>query len=143
MKENCSTQIYKVDKTEKVNLDLLNEHIVSLANKVRGKMVYLRKKYQNGFHTSDIIPPYCRKEYSIMENIDNIFTSFNNTMATGLFLESEYIKMFESQRALSSIIESEKSLIFEFLAENGLIEKFNAFTASKKKSTVKVLHSED
>jgi len=62
-----------------------------------------------------------------------VFATLNNTISAALFCESEYIKIHRDFETLSSIVQSEKFLIFDFLAENGLSGKFNAYVKSKKK----------
>ena len=132
--QNSAEQTSLVHDTDKGNagmsLERVNEYLVK-----RSKVIceYVRKS-RRGFHTSDILPPICCIDRTLHENIENVLACFSNTLAAALYSESQYIKIHKDFEALSSIVESEKYLIFDFLSENGLSGKFNEFVSRSKTS---------
>jgi hypothetical protein len=105
-----------------------NEYLVQRAGVI---CEYVRKN-RSGCYTSDILPPICSDRWNIHKNIDNVLACFSSTLAAALSAESKYIKIHKDFEALSSFVESEKFLIFDFLSENGLSGKFNEFVNLKK-----------
>ncbi|MDH6356971.1 hypothetical protein [Parabacteroides sp. PF5-9] len=114
--------------SSKISIEELNELLVKRA---KALSEYVRTKRQ-GFHTSDILSPMCYNEYSIFQNIDSLLSCYGSTLAAALFCEKEYVKIHANFEALSSIVQSEKLLIFDFLSENGLADKFNEYVKSKE-----------
>ena len=138
---NGETHIVKTNGvTDKsgMTLEQLNEYIVKRAAVIRGKMRNERMKFWPGGmpHTTDIIPPYCHSNVSLHKNIENLMASYNNTVLAALFCEHQSIKTFNEFRALSNVVDGERSLIFEFLSENDLLGKFNEFVILKKAAKV-------
>ena len=116
-----------------MSLKQLNEYIVNRSAVIRE---YVREKW-TGFHTSDIMPPICHADAPLNKNIDSVLASFSSTLAAALFSEKQYIKIHKDFEILSSIVESEQTLIFGFLSKNGLSEKFNEFVNLNKKNLTK------
>lgn len=77
------------------------------------------------------MPPICYDKYTLVENINNVLACFSNTLGAALFSESECIKALNNFETLSRIVDSEKYLIFDFLSENGLAERFNEYVNEK------------
>ena len=132
---NSSGQSALVHETDKVNsgemsLKQLNEYLVSSSREI----CELARKSRTGGHTSDILPPICYINNTLYENISNVLACFSNTLAAALFSESQYIKIHKDFEALSSIVETEKYLIFDFLSENDLTEKFIEFVNNEKQT---------
>ena len=96
----------------------------------------MREK-RTGFHTSGILPPICYADAPLNKNIDSVLASFSSTLAAAFFCETQYIKTHRDFEALSSIVESEQTLIFDFLSKNGLMENFNEFVKLNKKNLKK------
>ena len=115
-----------------MSLNQLNEYIVNRSAVIRE---CVREK-RTGFHTSDIIPPICHIDAPLGKNIESVLSCFSNTLAAALFSESQYIKIHKDFETLSSIVESEQTLIFDFLSKNGLMEKFNEFVNLNKKNRI-------
>ena len=115
-------------------LQLINEHLVERANIMRENTRLERLKYKKeGIpHTTDIISPYCDINSTLGKNIDNLLACYSNTLSAALFSEHEYIKKLEELEALKSIVGDEKSLFFDFLIKNGLVEKFDEFEIKHK-----------
>jgi hypothetical protein len=90
------------------------------------------RKSRRGLHTSDILPPICHGGWTLHDNIKNVLACFSNTLAAALSSEARYIQTHKDFEALSSIVEAEKFLIFDFLNENGLTGKFNEFVNRQK-----------
>jgi hypothetical protein len=111
----------------------LNEYLVKRSAVICEKVRKERMKYRTGGipHTTDIIPPYCSIGAPLNKNIENVMACFNNTLMAALFCEHQHIKIFNDFEALSSVVEGEKNLIFEFLSENSLVGKFNEFVILK------------
>ena len=132
MNKQTTVQTKLIHDTDKDNaamsLEQLNEYLVKRSAVI---CEYARKKRQVGY-TSDIIPPICYIDVPLQKNIDNVLACFSNTLAAALSSETRYIQALQSFEALSNIVESEKYLIFDFLSENGLAEKFNEYVKSKK-----------
>jgi len=120
-----------VHDTDEVSAGQFNKYLIAWSEVVCKRTNELKKKYNNGFHATDITPPGCYPGMSLNENIDSLFAGYNNTIVAALFCESEYIKTHRNFEALSSIVEIEKTLIFDFLSENGLTEKFNNYVLKK------------
>lgn len=106
-----------------LTLEALNERLVKKAVVL---CEYVREK-RTGCHSSDIMPPICYAGATLSQNIDSVLTCFGYTLASALFSESQYIKIFRDFEALSKTVDSEKYLIFDFLSKNNLTEKFNTF----------------
>jgi len=121
------------DNLDEMSLEQLNEYIVNRSAVMRE---YVKKK-RTGFYASDMIPPICHIDVPLKGNIENVLACFSNTLAAALFSESQYIKIHKDFETLSSIVESEQCLIFDFLSKNGLMEKFNKFVNLNKKSPKK------
>lgn len=119
---------YLHQMSDKISIEELNELLVERTKTLRE---YVRVKRQSS-NTSDILPPMCYNEYSISQNIDSLLSCYGSTLAAALFCEKEYIKMHADFEDLSSIVQSEKLLIFDFLSENGLADKFNEYVKSKE-----------
>ena len=114
--------------SEVMNIGQLNEYLCSRSAVI---CEYVRKK-RRGFHTSGIFPPICFNGTTLQENIDNVLECFKRTLSAALSSEARYIQALENFEALSSIVETEKYLIFDFLSENGLAGKFNEFVKLQK-----------
>jgi hypothetical protein len=71
------------------------------------------------------------KENTLNQNIDSVLACFSNTLSAALFFESDNLKLLKNFECLSSIVESEKYLIFDFFTENVLAEKFNEYVKNK------------
>jgi hypothetical protein len=110
-----------------MSFEQLNEYLIGRSGEI---CEYVRKR-REGCHTSDIIPPLCYKENTLNQNIDSVLACFSNTLSAALFFESDNLKLLKNFKCLSSIVESEKYLIFGFLTENGLTEKFNEYVKNK------------
>ena len=114
----------------RMSLKQLNEYIVNRSAVI---CEYVREK-RAGSHASGILPPICYADAPLNKNIDSVLACFSSTLAAALFSESQYIKIHKDFEALSSIVDSERYLIFDFLSKNGLIEKFNEFVNLNKKN---------
>ena len=57
---------------------------------------------------------------------------YNNTLMAGLFYETEVVRLQTKLGALRSVVNDEKSLIVEFLHENGLTAKFYEYSIERK-----------
>ena len=133
-----TTLIHDTDKSDAgMSIEHVNEYIVKKANEI--KAYTAEKRLKDYIFFTDILPPYCHTEWTIKDNIDGAFVAYHNAMSAALMCESEYIKRFMDFESLKNIVDNEKSLIFDFLRENGLDEKFNDYVNSKKKK-IKVLH---
>ena len=118
----------QITDSKEMNIEQINEYLVNRSDVIRE---YARKKRQV-VHTSDILPPICYIDVPLQKNIDNVLACFSSTLAAALCSEAKYIKIHKDLEALCSIVESEKYLIFDFLSENGLTDKFNEYVKSKK-----------
>ena len=110
----------------------LNKHLVSRAKEICD---YTRER-RTGGHTSDILPPICYIEHSLYDNINNVLNCFSHTLAAALHSEAQYIATNKSLEDLGRIVDTEKRLIFDFLSENNLIEKFKEWAGFKKRDHV-------
>lgn len=124
------TKTVLLPSVNKMNPDQLNHYLIKRANVI---CEYVRKK-RTEFHTSDIMPPICQPNNSLQKNIDSVLACFGQTLAAALFSESQYIKILNDFEILSGTVESEKYLIFDFLNENGLGERFNDYIKDKTKN---------
>ena len=132
VKQPGDAQVALIQATGKSNagmsLEQLNECLVKRSAVIRE---YVRTNRQ-GFYTSDIVPPLCYIDRPLHSNIDNVLACFSHTLAAALSNERRTLEMTKNFEALSSIIEGEKRLIFDFLSENGLTGKFNDFVFRQK-----------
>ena len=111
--------------SSEMSMEQLNEYLV---NRSKGICENVRKSRVKRAWTSDIVPPLCHADSNLYQNIKNVLACFSNTLAAALFCESEYIRIFNDFETLSSVVDEEKHLIFDFLSKNGLTEKFNEYT---------------
>ena len=125
---NGQTALIPAKGSEVMSIGQLNEYLCSRSAVI---CEYVRKK-RRGFHTSGIFPPICFNGTTLQENIDNVLECFKRTLSAALLSETRYIQALENFEALSSIVETEKYLIFDFLSENGLAGKFNEFVKLQK-----------
>lgn len=109
-------------------LEGLNEYLIKRAAVICD---YVREK-RTGYHSSDIIPPICSARATLEQNIDSVLTCFGYTLSSALCSESQYLKALRDFEALSRTVDSEKYMIFDFLSENNLTEKFHTFVKQKK-----------
>ena len=119
-----------------MSIGQLNEYLVNRSAVICEYVRKQRRELPKGKipHTSDVIPPICYIDMSLQENIKNVLACFSNTLAAALSSETHYIQALENFEALSSIVETEKYLIFDFLSENGLAGKFTEFVKLQKAS---------
>ena len=113
-----------------MSIEELNEYLVKEASAV---CRHFREARGKTGHTSGIIPPICSDRMSLKDNIKNLLACFNNTLSAALFSEREYIRIFRNFETLTNTIDSERYLIFDFLSENGMAEKFNDYVNEKRK----------
>ena len=114
---------------ETMSIQQINEYLVKEATTV---CRHFREYRGKTGYTSDIIPPLCYENTSLKDNIKNMMACFSNTLAAATFSERAYISKFMDYETLSAIVDNEKTLIFEFLNENNLAEKFKAYVWNKK-----------
>jgi hypothetical protein len=117
-----------------MSIKQLNEYLVGRATALSEKSRKKRAEYDKDLplHTTDIVPPGCYPDWSLKQNIDNLMACYNNTLMAGLFYETEVVKLQVKLGALKAIIDNEKSLIFDFLEEIGLVANFYEFVNLKR-----------
>jgi len=112
-----------------MSIEQLNEYLVDEATKV---CRYIRKLRGTQGYISDIVPPISSVNWTLKHNIKNVMACFSNTLGAALFAERGYISKFREFETLSATISSEKNLIYDFLSENGLSDKFNTYVYNKQ-----------
>jgi hypothetical protein len=132
MEENNSIEqtalIHNADKGNAgMSLEQLNEYLVKLSKGIKDDV-----REKRATCISYIITPICSIKSTLHSNITNVMACYHNTLIAAFHIESEYIKTFNNYTALVNVLNGEKDLIFDFLDENNLTEKFNEFVKRQK-----------
>ena len=120
------------------DIEQLNSLLILLsktsAEKSANYRAVLKERYKLGLHTTDIVPPFCFENSSLQKNIENVMSGYQNTLMAAIFAEAQQVKTMFDFKALQSVINGEKSMIFDFLDEKGLTGEFTNYVALKKMS---------
>ena len=120
-------------ETDKMSIEQLNEHLVNRSKEVCKSAGERRRECHGGETvTSDIISPYANINNTLLGNIDNVLSCYQNTLMASIFCESQYIKYRREFDKILKIKNRQDDLIFDFLHKNGLTEKFNEFVEKLK-----------
>jgi len=126
--QKCASMVDGEQK--EMSMAQINMHLIQRASVI---CEYVREK-RTGLYTSDILPPICYVNNTLYENIESVLACFSNTLAAALHSEIKHIEISKNFETLSCIVDDEKYLIFDFLNENGLTERFNEFVKKSNKA---------
>jgi hypothetical protein len=110
------------DEVKRLN-ELINKRTKDVCEFAKGK--------RNFGYVSDILPPLCYDNWTLEENINNMMTCFQHTLAAAYFHEADHIRVLNNHTALRNVVDAERNLLFDFLIENKLTEKFKEYIIEK------------
>ena len=119
---------------DEMSIEQLNEYLIDRANELFDKSRKRRAEYDKTLpaHTTDIVPPFCSINWTLLENIENVMNCYNNTLMAGLFYETEVFRLGTKLETLHGTMNKEQCLPFDFLESVGMTEQYYEYAIEKK-----------